>query len=51
MTIRKSKDSDFDVNAFLNDIDHQEEVKQSAAEIDIQVDELRNICLELAEYY
>lgn len=51
MTIRKSKDSNFDVNAFLNDIDHQEEVKQNAAELDIQVDELRNICLELAEYY
>lgn len=51
MNIRKSKTEDFDVNVFLDGIDKEEGLKTASSQVDMQIDELRNISLELADYF
>lgn len=51
MNFRKSKNEEFDVNGFLDGIDKEENIKQASSEVDMQIDELRNVCLELADYF
>lgn len=51
MGIRKSKTEDFDVNVFLDDINKEENIKEASSQVDMQIDELRNVSLELADYF
>lgn len=51
MNIRKSKTEEFDVNSFLDGIDKEENLKEASSQVDLQIDELRNVCLELADYF
>lgn len=51
MGLRKSKTEEFDVNGLLDDINQQENFKTATTEVDVQIDELRNVCLELGDYF
>lgn len=51
MNIRKSKTEEFDVNVFLDGIDKEENLKAASSQVDMQIDELRNVSLELTDYF
>ena len=51
MNIRKSKTEECDVNVFLDAIDKEENLKEASIQVDMQIDELRNISKDLTDYF